>query len=172
MTEKAAYAKSERECKRMIRNKQNALERNIAKNRKMNPKMYYSYINSAKRDRSRIGPLKNDDGEFVVNPKEQAETMSRFFSSVFTRSNGDSPTKEAINSNISLNDIEVTKERVKILIDGMRENATPGPDCFPPIILKILRDEIAEPLTILFQKSIDDRQIPDQWRDANIAVIH
>ena len=67
----------------MIRNKKNAFERNIAKNRKINPKLYFSYVDSAKKNKGRIGPLKNDDGEFVVNPKEQAATMNQFFSSVF-----------------------------------------------------------------------------------------
>ena len=52
------------------------MTRNIARNRSTNPKMYYSYVNSAKKNRSRIGPLKNDDGDFVIKAKEQAETMS------------------------------------------------------------------------------------------------
>ena len=51
VTERAAYAKEERECKRMIMNKKNAVERNIAKNRKSNPKLYFSYINSAKKNK-------------------------------------------------------------------------------------------------------------------------
>ena len=76
-TDKAVYTKAERECKRMIRNKKNAYEWSIAKSRNYNPKQYYSYVNSAKKNRSRFGPLKNDDGEFVVEPKQQAESMNR-----------------------------------------------------------------------------------------------
>ena len=99
VTEKAAYSKAERECKKCIRNKKNAFERNIAKNRNVNPKMFYSYVNSAKQNRSRIGPLKNDDGEFVIKAKDQAETMSSFFSSVFTRSDDNIPTTNPIHGN-------------------------------------------------------------------------
>ena len=170
--DRMAYKKAERESKRMIRNKKNALERNISKNRTTNPKMYYSYVNSAKKNRSRIGPLKNDDGDFVIKAKEQAETMSRFFSSVFTRSGGEIPTKEPINGNVSLGDVDVTVERVKTVIDGLREYSAPGPDGFPPKLLKILRDEISLPLSILFRKSIDDGAIPDEWRDAHVTAIH
>ena len=79
----------------------------------------------------------------MIDSKEQAETMSQFFKSVFTRSDGDLPTKPAFDGNSELNDIEVTEERVRRLIDELRENAAPGPDGFPPILLKILRDEIA-----------------------------
>ena len=171
-TDRMTYKNVERESKRMIRNKKNALERNIAKNRTVNPKMYYSYVNSAKKNRSRIGPLKNDDGDFVIKAKEQAETMSRFFSSVFTRSDGEVPSKEPINGDVSLVDIDVTEERVKALIDGLREYSAPGPDGFPPKLLKILRDEISIPLTLLFRKLIDDGVIPDEWRDAHVTAIH
>ena len=51
-TDKAVYTGAERECKRMIRNKKNAYKHNIMKNRNMNPKQYYSYVNSAKRNKS------------------------------------------------------------------------------------------------------------------------
>ena len=118
--------------------------------------MYFSYVNSSKRNRSRIGPLKNDDGEFIVGAKEQAEAFSQFFASIFTQSEGDPPPKEATNGNEWLNDVEVDEEIVKDLIDGLRMNATPGPDGLPPILLKMLRDKIAKPIAILFRKSIDD----------------
>ena len=171
-TDRVLYRNTERTTKRMIRNKKNALERDIAKNRKTNPKKYFSYVNSSKRNKSRIGPLRNDSGEFIINPKDKAEAMNDFFKSVFTHSDGESPAKTAINGDKFLEDVEVTKERVKNLIDRMRENSAAGPDGLPPIILKILRDEISEPLAILFRRSIDDGRIPDEWRDAHITAIH
>ena len=128
--------------------------RNIAKCRKTNPKLYFSYVKRAKKNKSRFGPLKNDDSEFVIDPKDQAETMNEFFSSVFTRSDGDPPAKTAINGNVSLSDAVVTEEKVKFLIDGMREYSAPGPDNIPPILLKTMQDEVATPLTLLFQKSM------------------
>ena len=91
---------------------------------------------------------------------------------MFTCSDGDPPPKTAINGNAWLNDIEVTEERVRELIDGMKENSAPGPDGFPPVLLKTLRDEIARPIAILFKKSLDDGQIPDEWREAEITPIH
>ena len=84
-TERTIYAKTERECKRMIRNKKNAYEWMIAKHRKDNPKLYFSYVNSAKKNRGRIGPLKNSDGEFIVDRKEQAEVMNNFLLSVYLK---------------------------------------------------------------------------------------
>ena len=53
----------------------------------------------------------------------------------------------------------------------MRDNAAPGPDEIPPILLKMLRDEVARPLTKLFQRSIDEGRIPEDWRNANVVPI-
>ena len=166
-TERAAYDKEERECKKMIKNKKNALERSIAKNRTSNPKMYFSYINSAKRNRSRIGPLKNDNGEFIIKAKDQAETMSDFFSSVFTRSDGEPPAKNPINGNESLTDIEVTEEQVKKLIDGLREYAAPGPDGFPPKLLQILVTRLLLPCPFCSE----DRSTPDKYQMTGETLI-
>ena len=71
-----------------------------------------------------------------------------------------------INGNVWLNDIVVSEERVKEVIDGLREDSAPGPDGFPPVLLKMLKDEIAVPIAILFRKSLADGQIPDEWREA------
>ena len=95
----------------MIRNKKNSYERNIANNRNINPKLYYSYVNSKKKNKSHFGPLKNKAGEFVVDPKIQAETVNEFYASVFTRSIGESPAKSAFNGNLSLSNIDASKGR-------------------------------------------------------------
>ena len=152
----------------MIRNKKNALERDIAKKRKTDPKLYYSYVNSGKRNSSLIGPLKNDAGEFVIDHKEQAQMFNQFFGSVFTKPSGDTPEKEKIVNAGSLTDVEVTEERIKNLITDMNQFSAPGPDGFPPKLLKIVMNEVAEPLRSLFRKSMDDGKIPDDWRDLQV----
>ena len=88
--------------------------------------------------------------------------MNEFYSSVFTRSIGESPSKPAFNGNKTLLDIVSNEEDVREVIDGVRENAAPGPDEIQPKLLKMLRDEVAEPLTILFNKSINVGEIPDE----------
>ena len=165
------YKKAETKSKKTIRNKKNALERDIARKRKTEPKLYYAYINSAKRSKSRIGPLKNDTGEFVIDPKEQAEMFSDFFKTVFTKSTGETPKKEKVANSGSLVDVEITAEQIVNLIDGMREFSAPGPDGFPPKLFKMLVREIAEPLKILFRRSLDEGKIPDDWRDAHVTPI-
>ncbi len=58
-TDKREYKQIERETKRIIRNSKNRLERDIAKDSKTNPKRYFSYLNSGKKGKSKVGPLLN-----------------------------------------------------------------------------------------------------------------
>ena len=76
-----------------------AFERNIAKNRKTNPNLYFSYVNSSKKNRSKIGPL------------EQAKALNVFFASVFTIAN-DEPSIKARNfGNPVIEDVDVNATR-------------------------------------------------------------
>ena len=51
----------------------------------------------------------------------------------------------------------------------MNEFLAPGPDGLPPKLLKVVKNEIAEPLRLLFGKSMDDGRIPDDWRDSHVT---
>ncbi|CAH1259285.1 Hypp2230 [Branchiostoma lanceolatum] len=46
-----------------------------------------------------------------------------------------------------------------------------GPDGISPRILKEPCEELADPLTRIFQKSLQERTVPDDWRHANVAPI-
>ena len=46
-----------------------------------------------------------------------------------------------------------------------------GPDQIPARILRDLADVIAPPLTLIFQKSLDEGNIPNDWRTANVTAI-
>ena len=71
--------------KRLIRNSKNAIERQIAKDSKTNPKRFFSFVNSSRRSRSTIGPLIEKSNKLVTESQQQAEVMNEYFASVFTR---------------------------------------------------------------------------------------
>jgi len=169
--DKKAYKQIEKETKKMIRNKKNSVERSIAKYAKSNPKLFYSYINSTKRTRSKIGPLKNDESVIITEPGVQAQMFNDYFSSVFTRSNKELPVKSKIPEIPEINDLKISEERVKKVIDEAREYAAPGPDGIHPKVIKELKNELAKPLSILFRKSIDSRRIPNEWKTSHVTPV-
>ena len=68
--EEREYRREVNETKKKIRNRKNALERKVVQSRKTNPKSFYAYINSAKKTRGKIGPLKNENGDLITAPRE------------------------------------------------------------------------------------------------------
>ena len=90
-TDRVTYRQKEKETKNKIKNAKNRLEREVIRDAKENPKRFYAYVNEAKKTRPKIGPLKRENGEIVVDEREQAELLNQFFASVFTKSEGDAP---------------------------------------------------------------------------------
>jgi len=53
---------------------------------------FYQYVNKKLSSRCGTGCLKRDDGSLTNDPKEKAELLNKYFSSVFTMDDGCSPT--------------------------------------------------------------------------------
>ena len=164
------YKKAVKEVKKKIKNKKNSLEKKVMQSRKTCPKSFYAYINSAKKTRNKIGPLKKD-GEVVTDPKEQAEILNGQYASVFTRDDGDIDVWSESNNLVHLDEIQITEANVRKAIDKLKEQLASGPDGIPARVIKELKEEMVKPLKILFQKSMDDGEIPDEWRDAEVTPI-
>ena len=172
--DKEEYKRLERETKRMIRRRKKGLEKSIAKEAKKNPKAYYAYINGRKNMRAKVGPLKvEEEGEstMVVDSKKQAEVLNSFYSSGFTRSDGNIKEKEREVGVPEIINVGMDEERVKATILKLKENSAPGPDAIPNKLLIETVNEVSKPLSILFRKSLNERRIPDEWRYANVTPI-
>ena len=171
-TDKEHYKKAVKEVKKKIKNKKNAHERRIMACRKSNPKSFYSYINSAKKTRRKIGPLKNSEGIAVTNPRELAQILNKQYVSVFTRSDyiEDADGPEAT-TEVQLDDVIITPQRVAEAIDKLKVQSASGPDGIPARVIKELKEELKGPLALLFRQSMDDGVIPDEWRNAEVTPI-
>jgi hypothetical protein len=62
-------------------------------------------------------------------------------------------------------------EGVQKLLQKLNPQKACGPDQIPARILRDLADVIAPPLTLIFQKSLDEGNIPNDWRTANVTAI-
>lgn len=169
--DKASYKIWETKTKRQIRNRKNAMERNIARESRSNPKLFFSYINSARRDHSSIGPLMIDN-KLVVNPKDKANAYNEYFSSVFTRCNNDPPAKEHLTGIGKIETVTMSEECIIEEIGRIRKFAAPGPDNVTNRTMIELCNEIAKPLAILFTKSMENAMIPNDWRLSSVTPIY
>jgi Reverse transcriptase (RNA-dependent DNA polymerase) len=67
--------------------------------------------------------------------------------------------------------VQITAKAVKEKIKRLRDNAAVGPDGLGPLLLKNLMHVIAEPLAAVMRASLQEGQVPEDWRTANVTPI-
>ena len=60
---------------------------------------------------------------------------------------------------------------VESRLKAVKSNKAPGPDLLPNWILNNFSMEISEPVTIIFNTSIKQAQVPIQWKEANVVPV-
>jgi len=73
--------------------------------------------------------------------------------------------------NQTLSNIKVDADIVRQRLAALRPDKAPDPDDIPLRILRKLSEEVSQPPTIIFQKSIDDSVVPEDWKLANVCPI-
>ena len=57
------------------------------------------------------------------------------------------------------------------LLSNLKPDKAPGPDGIKPIFLKELREEIAQIIQLLYQKSFPKGKLPTDWTKANASPV-
>jgi len=82
-----------------------------------------------------------------------AEQLNDYFSSVFTRQNlSQMPSMDKMSDDAdrtSLSDIRINSDQVMKKLDRLRSEKASEPDDLSPRVLKEVKEEICEPLTII-----------------------
>ena len=98
--------------------------------------------------------------------------MNAHYASVFTKSAGEILMKMRPAGIPDIDEVCLDEARVRTTIERLTEQSAPGPDTIPNKLIKETMAEVAKPLSILFNKSMRERKIPDEWRVSNIAPIY
>ena len=168
------YIQIRNEVSKKLKNLKREHEKKIAEDCKVNPKAFWHFINSKRKCKIGITSLIKADGTYTKNDKEKAEVLDNLFSSVFTKENKNNipntiPGEKS--ENTFLSDIIITEKAVLDKLNNLNTNKTPGADNIHPRVLKELSMSLSKPLTYLFNKSINDGQLPTDWKTANVSAI-
>ena len=138
------------EIRSVIINRQDKEEEAAVKNIKTDSKEFFRYAKKHKELRSKIGPLKLDDGlGYQRGPKKMAEILGRQFESVFSTPKVDFTDLILPSYDIEeLCDIEITEEELRSAIKSMSGSSAPGPDGIPAYLYKEHVDELIFPLIV------------------------
>ena len=170
---KQLYTSARNIATNTIRYAKRDYERKIALQSKDEPKVFWSYVRKNTKTREQIGDLKQEDGKLTHDPKNKANILNNFFSSVFTRENLDNmPNLESRNQGKSLHNIVISTEIIKKNISKLKQAKSPGPDGIHNKLIIELKEQISEPLCKIFQESIDSGRVPIEWKCANVSPIY
>jgi hypothetical protein len=134
------------------------------------PRSFYRFIKSKKTDSVGIPPLSTPLG-LLLNDYDKANALNKYFNSVFTREDLNAiPWSRS--KYPAMPDFTVTEAGVIKLLSNLNVKKAVGPDEISPRILREARLEIASVLTFIFNQSLNDGQIPDDWLIANIFALH
>ena len=67
--------------------------------------------------------------------------------------------------------LAITKEDVIRQIVKLKPNKSPGPDEVFARVLKECKEELSEPLSTIFNKSLELGIVPESWKVANVIPI-
>ena len=148
-------------------------EKNIAREVKKGDKAsFYAYARSQTSIKEGVSMVQKRDGSLTTSKKETADEMNLCFQSVFIQE-GDElvPRPETFFNDKLLDDIHFDKKEVNDIMNHLKESSAPGPDIFHPKVLNECANNLAEPFYMIFRQSLDEGELPEDWKQANVTPI-
>ena len=156
-----------------VRNQVRAVTRKLQKQYELKlAKAVWKYINSKTRTRECVSDLSidpQDDKSRLTNcDKEKADILGKFFSSVFTvEPSGDIPAMLRPDVQSEMTNLVVDEVTIKDKLERLNVCKSVGPDGIHPRQCQ----HICKPLHKIFNKSLTEWQLPDDWKQANLSAI-
>ena len=126
--------------------------------------------------KTQVMQLKKKDGNMTQNDQEAAEVLCECFKEVFV---AEDETDNA-SSKLQVQEkgmridtstgIVFTEEMVMNKLTRLHSRKSPGPDNLHPHLLKQCAENLAGPLSRIFQRSFVTEDVPSGWRLANVYV--
>lgn len=139
---------------------------------KSNPKFFYAYTRKKLKTKEGIGPLE-EGSSLIDNPQDIANVLSSHFDGVFSTPLAGKQIhlpetffNERTGLETTLTNVVLTPDDIWKALVLLSPNSAPGPDNVPAILLENCTNELSTPFTILFKKSMINKDIPDLLKKA------
>ena len=169
----SAFKKVQKEVAKAVKNAKRKLERSLAKNAKKNPKAFYSYIKKKTSNKVTVGPLKDADGNLVVDDKEMAEILNKHYCNMFTREDMSSmlEVEKLYQGEENLTSVNFTADKVTAKLKKLKPTLASGLDKVWTRILHDLAEVLAAPLATIYTRLLEQRTVPDTWLKSLVCPI-
>jgi hypothetical protein len=133
---------------------------------------FYRFVNSRHACKSGVGTLLNSNKEHVTVDGEKAKLLNEFFASVGVKDNGvPLNTAREVQDSVNLDTVQFTPEAITQAIRRIKPKSSPGPDGFPPSLIRNVASSLAYPLSMIYQYFMSVGKVPEQWKKATVIPI-
>lgn len=169
---RACYLQAAKEYKLACSYSKCQHERKLFQNVPACPRKFYGYIKQNSSVKQSIPCLKDGSDRIAIDSHSKADMLSNHFSSMFTQDDGCLPHVDVTDelSHIT-HDFECSQCDVIKAIRNVKTNSAPGPDGFGPVFIKSVAARIAHPLCIIFNVSLREGNIPQDWKCAEVVPV-
>ena len=155
----------------------NSLENILLENSSNNKRDYWRVIRHFVKNnnsKSCIPPMCSPvDNKYSYTDRDIAEILNSFFTSVSKVNDEYAILPNFIaKTGSTLHSVNVTSDQIEALIKSLNLNKASGPDLISHKMLKGAAKAVSKPLTILFNRSLDESVFPDTWKIANVIPIY
>jgi hypothetical protein len=165
------YSIAARQVKKALIRAKKKVERQIAYAEDKNNRQFTRYVKSKTATRAPIGPIMMEDGSLSNNNMEAAEALNKYFASVFTKEDLSTLPQKQLETDNMVSTVTITEAIIIKKIKNLRADSAAGPDGIHPRLLKETAAEIAVPLNIIFNRSMRENVIPNDWKAAVVTPI-
>ena len=169
----AMYKTERNRLKDMTRTAKRQYEQRLIGDMRDNPNLYHGHCRRTLKTKQGVSNVIDGKGELTKTEEETAVALNSYYQTVFTHDNMLRPLPVfPAKTEEKLSDIYISEEMVEKILSELKPNKAAGPDGVESRILKECSKEMAPHLQKLFSRSMEESEVPEQWKKANIVPIH
>lgn len=166
------YAKARNKYLLTRRRAERQFEQDIGRKAKEHPKLFHSFVRSKLKVKEQVVRLRKEEGGMTETDKEICDEFNKAFQTVFTVEDTPPPElNQGTEMDTILEDMVISGMEVHRLLRELNPHKAKGPDDIATFILKECAEELAVPLTHLFNLSLRTGELPIDWKIADIIPI-
>lgn len=136
-----------------------------------NTRNFYKLVKNRLTERPTIGPILSPDGRLLTNNIDISEAFLKKFANFPVLDNGIIPPFPPRTS-CTFDVDDFLPHEIESVLKALPSKNSNSPDKLPPILLKACATSLAMPLSIIFQKSLNEGRLPDLWKQGIVVPIH
>ncbi|VDP22383.1 unnamed protein product [Echinostoma caproni] len=157
-----AYRKARDDAARPQKHQRTGYEVALARSVKACPKAYFNYVQSKGKLRESEGSIELSPGTLAITAGEKAEGLLSYYYTNRTLP----PRLVQEMPQLYITSVEVTVEPI-----NLNKHRAACPDGLHPAIIQPLADILAPPVAVLFNLSLNQAVIPNEWKMAEVMPV-